>query len=158
MFGNLVLGLGCRQSLGARPWTRRSRSVPPSGDLLPGRAGNRGAIVGACLLFGLDRRLAQALDVAPYLSALRLLFLFIWIDLGAGSCLNYLLARKRFGTANVLTLLRGSMLAPVLGMVWLWRGSFGITTIAAAWLVTGAGALAFGAIAAGVPAAVRVRA
>lgn len=156
VFGNLVLGLGLSGNLSARVPGRDDREAARLlGTFFLAEVGIGGVIVAVSLVAGLDRWLARALDVGPYLSALRLLFLFIWIDLGTGSCLNYLLARKRFGPANLLTLLRGNMLAPLLGVVWLWRGSFGVTTIAAAWLVTGAGALVFGVVATGLPGAVR---
>lgn len=156
VFGNLVLGFGLSGNLSARvPGRDDGEAARLLGTLFLAEMAIGGAVLGAGLVLGLDRWLAEALDVVPYLPAWRLLFLFIWVDLGATSCFNYLLARKRFGAANLLALLRGSMLAPVLAVVWLWRGSFGVTTIAAAWLVTGTGAFAFGVVATRLPAAVR---
>ena len=156
IFGTLVLGLGLSNNLTS---------------LVPGRDDETAerllatffvseVVVGGVLLalsftLGLDRRLAAALDVGPYLPALRLVLLLTWVDLGAGSCLNYLLARKRFGTANILTLLRASLLAPSLAAVWLWRGSLGLTTLAAVWLAGAIVALLFGVVATGLPRALR---
>lgn len=149
IFGNLVMGLGLSGNLSAlAPGRERDAAERLLATFFLAELSIGALVLGLVFAFGLDGRLAAGLDVARYLPALRLILVLTWIDLGAGSCLNYLLARKQFGPANILTLLRGSLLAPILGAMWLFRGSLDLTALATAWLGGVVVALAYGAWAA----------
>jgi len=98
IFGNLILGLGLSGNLTSRvPGRDDDTAQRLLATFFLAEVGIGAVVLATALLFGLDRRLAVGMDVVPYLPALRLLLLLTWIDLGCGSCLNYLLARKQFG-------------------------------------------------------------
>jgi O-antigen/teichoic acid export membrane protein len=56
------------------------------------------------------------------------------------------LARKRFGAANALTVLRARFLGPLLGLVWLWGHQLDIRVICTTWLASSIVSLLFGLV------------
>lgn len=152
VFGNLILGLNLSGNL--------SRQVPGRDEMHASRllltfvsseVALGAAVLFGCLALGLDHRLANALGIRAYASAFRLVLIITWLDLPSGGCLNYLLARKQFGLANALTLLRSSLLGPLLGIAWLLHHQITVTLIAQVWLAGTVVSLAFAVVATGLP-------
>ncbi|MEP6651724.1 MAG: lipopolysaccharide biosynthesis protein [Myxococcales bacterium] len=150
IFANLLLGLGLSLNLTRRvPGAADAEASALVATFIPAEMAVGGIILGAFLALRLDRALAGALDVSKYRSDLRLVLCATWIDLGAAGCLNYLMARKRFGAGNVLSLLRGAALGPLLVLGWLFWRRIDIHVIALAWLGGAIVSLSYGLAATG---------
>lgn len=145
VFGNLILGFNLSGNLIRRiPGADTAHGARLLATFVLTEVSIGAALLLLAITLGFDRWMASALEIPQYLTEFRLILLMTWVDLGAGGCLNYLLARKRFGAANGLTLLRASLLGPLLALVWLFGRPLDIQVICTTWLVGSIISLLFG--------------